>query len=117
MSTETALLDRQRFEIKLGDYGVGAATMLSDPQILAATQDYRRLTGSRMMPIGKSDIRAKIPTADYHVSRKIDGEFTVLVLRGDEIFSINPGGTIRSRTALAEGSVGGAEARRASTMR
>ncbi len=95
MSTETALLDRQRFEIKLGDYGVGAATMLSDPQILAATQDYRRLTGSRMMPVGKSDIRTKIPTADYHVSRKIDGEFTVLVMRGGEIFSINPGGTIR----------------------
>jgi ATP-dependent DNA ligase len=95
MSTETALLDRQRFEIKLGDYGVGAATMLSDPQILAATQDYRRMIGSRMMPLGKSDIRSKIPTADFHVSRKIDGEFTVLVMRGDEIFSINPGGTVR----------------------
>ncbi len=95
MSTDIAVLDRQRIEIKLGSYGIGSATMLSDPQILAATQDYRRLTGSRMMPVGKSDIRAKIPTADYHVSRKIDGEFTVLVLRGDEVFSINPGGTIR----------------------
>ena len=53
------------------------------------------MTGSRMMPVGKSDIRSKVPTADYHVSRKIDGEFTVLVLRGDDVFSINPGGTIR----------------------
>ncbi|MFK8111197.1 MAG: hypothetical protein AB8B91_03310 [Rubripirellula sp.] len=95
MTTATELLDRGRFEIKLGDYGVGNAQALADPNILAKTQDYRRQTGSRMYPLGKSDIRSKIPTADYHVSRKIDGEFTVLVLRGGEVFSINPGGTVR----------------------
>ncbi|MGI9474170.1 MAG: hypothetical protein ACR2NZ_21700 [Rubripirellula sp.] len=95
MSTATELFDRGSFEIKLGDYGVGNAHALADSGILAKTQDYRRMTGSRMMPLGKSDIRARIPTADYHVSRKIDGEFTVLVLRDGEIFSINPGGTVR----------------------
>ncbi len=95
MTTASELLDRGRFEIKLGDYGVGTAQALFDPSILARTQDYRRQTGSRMMPLGKSDIRAKIPTADYHVSRKIDGEFAVLVLRDGEVFSINPGGTVR----------------------
>lgn len=95
MTTATELFDRGRFEIKLGDYGVGSAQSLADPNILAKTQDYRRLTGSRMYPLGKSDIRSKIPTADYHVSRKIDGEFTVLVLRNGETFSINPGGTVR----------------------
>ena len=95
MSTATELFDRGRFEIKLGDYGVGNAHALSDPGILAKTQDYRRMAGSRMMPLGKSDIRSKIPTADYHVSRKIDGEFTVLVWRDGEVFSINPGGTVR----------------------
>lgn len=95
MSTASELIDRGRFEIKLGDYGVGTAQSLSDSTILARTQDYRRMTGSRMYPLGKSDIRSKIPTADYHVSRKIDGEFTVLVLREGEVFSINPGGTVR----------------------
>ena len=95
MSTANELIDRGRFEIKLGDYGVGTAQSLSDPTILARTQDYRRMSGSRMYPLGKSDIRSKIPTADYHVSRKIDGEFTVLVLRDGEVFSINPGGTVR----------------------
>lgn len=95
MTPVTELLDRQRFEIKLGDYGVGTAQALSDQNILARTQDYRRQTGSRMMPLGKSDIRAKVPTADYHVSRKVDGEFAVLVLRDGELFSINPGGTVR----------------------
>lgn len=95
MSSVTEILDRQRFEIKLGDYGVGNAQSLADHTILARTQDYRRHTGSRMMPLGKSDVRAKIPTADYHVSRKVDGEFTVLVVRDGEVFSINPGGTVR----------------------
>ncbi len=95
MSTATELLDRQRFEIKLEDYGVGTAQALSDPNVLAQTQDYRRQSGSRMVPLGKSDIRGKIPASDYHVSRKVDGEFTVLVFRGGEVFSINPGGTVR----------------------
>ena len=94
MTPATELLDRHRFEIKMGDYGVGTAQALADPSILAKTQDYRRQTGSRMMPLGKSDIRAKVPTADYHVSPKVDGEFAVLVLRNSEIFSINPGGTV-----------------------
>ncbi len=95
MSTASELIDRGRFEIKLGEYGVGTAHSLSDPSIHARTQDYRRQTGSRMMPLGKSDVRSRIPTADYHVSRKIDGEFAVFVLRDGEIFSINPGGTVR----------------------
>ena len=95
MSTVSELLDRQRFEIKLGDYGVGTAQSLADANILAQTQDYRRQTGSRMIPLGKADIRSKIPASDYHVSRKVDGEFTVLVYRDGESFSINPGGTVR----------------------
>jgi ATP dependent DNA ligase C terminal region/ATP dependent DNA ligase domain len=95
MTTATDLLDRGRFEIKLGEYGVGTAQALTDANILAKTQDYRRLAGSRMYPLGKSDVRSKIPKADYHVSRKIDGEFTVLVLRDGQVFSINPGGTVR----------------------
>ncbi|MEM8667565.1 MAG: hypothetical protein AAGG48_08630 [Planctomycetota bacterium] len=95
MSTAAELIDRGRFEIKLGEYGVGPATALSDPTILSRTQDYRRLTGSRMVPLGKSDIRRKVPNASYHVSRKVDGEFTVLVVREGNVFSINPGGTVR----------------------
>ena len=93
--SENTVLDHSRFEIKLGSYAVGSANQLSDTRYLAAAQDYRRAAGSRMMPLGKEDIAAKIPTADYFVSRKIDGEFTVLVFTEGEAFSINPGGTVR----------------------
>lgn len=92
---ESSLLDRSRFEVKLGNYAVGPATAISDPGALAAAQDYRRGAAGRMMPIGKDDIKYKVPTADYHVSRKVDGEFTVLNFSDDEAFSINPGGTVR----------------------
>jgi hypothetical protein len=89
------LIDKARIEIKLGEYGVAQATALADPGIHVRVQDYRRQSAARMMPLDKDDIRQKIPTAEYHVSRKVDGEFTVLVYRGGQAFSINPGGTIR----------------------
>jgi len=91
----SGLLDKSRIEIKLGDYGVGPATALSDPSLHPRVQDYRRQTGSQMYPLDKNDIRRKIPTAEYHVSRKVDGEFTALVYREGQTFALNPGGTVR----------------------
>ncbi len=89
------LIDRARFEIKIGDYAVGAATAVVDPTALGCAQDYRRGAAARMVPLGKDDIPSKMPRSDYLVSRKIDGEFTVLVFSAGEAFAINPGGTVR----------------------
>jgi ATP dependent DNA ligase C terminal region/ATP dependent DNA ligase domain len=94
MST-AQLVDRGRMEIKLGSFAVGSATMLADSSILPTVQDYRRRVSGQMMPLDKPGIRERIPTAEYHVSRKVDGEFTVLVYRNGEVFTINPGGTVR----------------------
>jgi hypothetical protein len=86
MPGNNGLLDVSRVEIKLGDYGVAAATALKDVTWHLKTQDYRRQIGARMYPLDKEDIRQKVPTADYHVSRKVDGEFTVLAFqRGQAI--------------------------------
>ena len=89
------LLDPSRVEIKLGPYGVAPATALEDTTLQPQVQDYRRLAGLRMYPLAKDDIRRKLPTAEYHVSRKIDGEFTVLVYRDGQALTINPGGSVR----------------------
>lgn len=91
----SALLDKSRVEIKLGQYGVASATALSDPSILGRVQDYRRKASARMQPLDRDDVSKRIPAAEYHVSRKVDGEFTVLVFRDGEVFAINPGGTVR----------------------
>ncbi len=90
------LLDPARSEIKLGEYRVATATALTDPLLLARVQDYRRLTSARMYPLDRNDIRQKIPRADYLVSRKVDGEFTVLIYDGGEVVLLNPGGTVRT---------------------
>lgn len=90
-----ALLDKSRVEIKLGDYGVTSATAVADPGLLGRAQDYRRKSSARMQPLDRNDIQSKIPAGEYHVSRKVDGEFTVLVFRNGEAFTINPGGTVR----------------------
>jgi len=47
------------------------------------------------MALDRDLARTRIPSGDYHISRKIDGEFTCLVYSEGEVFTINPGGTIR----------------------
>ena len=90
-----SLLDKSRIEIKLGDYGTAPATALADVSLHPRVQDYRRQTGGRMYPLDKEDINRKIPTAEFYVSRKIDGEFTVMLFREGETLTVNPGGTVR----------------------
>ncbi len=88
-------LDRGRVEIRLGKYGTAPPTSLSDLSLLPRVQDYRRHVAGRMYPIGKEDIRRKIPPAVYFVSRKMDGEFTALSFQDGEAICLNPGGTVR----------------------
>ena len=89
------LLEKGLVEIKWGDFGVANASALSDPSLLPRVQNYKRQVASRMLPLSQADIDRKIPDAEYLVSRKIDGEFTVLILKEGELFSMNPGGRIR----------------------
>jgi hypothetical protein len=91
----SALLNKSALNIKLGDYSVGPATALFDGSLLPRVQEYRRQSSGRMYPLDRDDIRRKIPKAEYHVSRKIDGEFTVLIWSDGEICTLNPGGTVR----------------------
>jgi hypothetical protein len=91
----SGLLDKARVEIKLGDYGVAPSTALADSSLLPRVQEYRRLSGSRMVPLDAEEIGKRIPKAEYHVSRKIDGEFTALIRQDGECLSLNPGGTVR----------------------
>src|SRR6185369_15664491 len=70
----TLNLSKARMETKLGDYAVANAHELTDPTSHHRTQEYRRLAGSRMMALGKDNIRKKLREVEYHVSRKADGK-------------------------------------------
>ncbi len=83
-------VNRSQIEIKLGSYGVCPASALSDPSLLPRVQDYKRQVAGRMIPLDRREISKRILPADYHASRKVDGEFTVLVYRDGEIFTVNP---------------------------
>jgi len=43
-----------------------------------------------------SGAKRRIPDGQYHISRKVDGEFTCLIWRNGEICTLNPGGTLRT---------------------
>jgi hypothetical protein len=90
-----SLINRGRMEIKLGEYAVGAATVLADPTLVARIQDYRRHVATRMVPLEPEQILKRCPAADYLVSRKVDGEFNALVYADGMALLANPGGTVR----------------------
>src|SRR5215468_2663557 len=91
-----SLIYPDRLTTLLGNYRVGTADCLIDRGlvVLAQSQDYRRQVQARMKPIDADGIK-KLPVAQYHVSRKIDGEFNCLVCQDGEAILVNPGGTVR----------------------
>jgi len=81
----------------LGDYGTGKADdNLADPAHLQSVRLRRRqlsrMTTAFDLPLAK----ARLPDAEFHISRKIDGEYTCLLFKGGEVITLNPGGTIRA---------------------
>ena len=89
------LLDKSLATIKLNQYAIAKAVDLTDPSILPLVQNYKRQIASRLIPLARKDIAKRIPDAQYHISRKLDGEFTTMVFRDGEMILVNPGGTVR----------------------
>ncbi len=89
------IVDRSQTQVVLGDYCVGKATALNDPSLLPRTQEFRRTLAGHMIALDKQGIGQRMPDCEYLVSRKIDGEFTVIVVEGRSVCTVNPGGTVR----------------------
>ncbi|NER39078.1 MAG: hypothetical protein F6J93_34855 [Oscillatoria sp. SIO1A7] len=89
-------IDRSRLVYKIGNYATAPANALKDPMLHPKVQMFRRRMANNMIPLDKSYISQKIPTDNYHISRKIDGEFTVLLFDGESAITVNPGGTVRT---------------------
>jgi len=99
----SALLDLDALTAKAGSYLTGQATAVSDSTILQEVRQRRRQLGQLMIALDRDAAARKIPSGDYLVSRKIDGEFTCLVYReGEPVFTINPGGTVRTGAPFHE---------------
>lgn len=90
-----ALIDKSALRQLEGNYYTGKADALSDSSILQRVRMRKRQLSQMTMALDRDLARRRIPSGDYHISRKIDGEFTCLVYSDGEVFTINPGGTIR----------------------
>jgi hypothetical protein len=95
MATNT-LLDPSRLQILFGSYGTGNAQVMANPFVPLKAQEYRRSLGSRMQALDKVSVKDKLPACDWFVSRKIDGECTLLLISDGQCCSVNPGGTVRT---------------------
>lgn len=95
-------IDPARIESKLGGYGSAPASALRDPNAWQRAQEYRRQAAARMIPLDKKDLAGRLPEGEYHLSRKVDGEFTVLAYTNGYAFTVNPGGTVRVGLPLLE---------------
>ena len=95
-----SLVRKDKIEVKLAGYSVGTPAALVDPTLLTRTQDYKRQTSQRMFPLEAADVPKRLSSAEYHVSLKIDGEFSVLAYADGEAILVNPGGTVRVGLAL-----------------
>ena len=90
------LIQKSLTQVVLGRYASGASTCIQDPRILPAVQQYKRQVASQLIPVARHDISRRIPDANFFVSRKIDGEYNALIYRNGEMFTLNPGGTVRT---------------------
>ena len=97
----TALLDLTALKPVVGEYSTGdATTSISDPEILRSVRMRRRQLSRMMTALDRDTAKYRLPVSDYYISRKIDGEFTCLVYRNSEVFTVNPGGTVRYGAAF-----------------
>jgi len=89
------MFDKSQLKTLMGPYGSTKAIALEDPGVLRKVQASRRDLGRRMSAFDKYLAKKRLPAGEYSVSRKIDGEFTVVIFDGKECFTLNPGGTLR----------------------
>lgn len=95
------LVDPASLRTLLGAYRTGDPEGLADPEWLRTARLRRRQLGERMRAYDIATARERLPSADeYFISRKIDGEFTVLVYRDGVCLTLNPGGTVRVGAAF-----------------
>lgn len=88
-------LDKKNFKGKFG-YSTGKAKDLTDPSLQIKAQEYRRRVSGDMRAISPDEL-SKLPKAKgYFVSRKYDGENAMIFFDGEDMISVNAGGTVRA---------------------
>jgi ATP dependent DNA ligase C terminal region len=89
-------IDESRFVRKVDSYLVGNSLGLKDFALQAKAQDYKRRISQALYPVAGDNISDKIGnTSGYLTGRKVDGEFNLFFFNGQDVLTVNPGGTVR----------------------
>ncbi|MFK7894019.1 MAG: hypothetical protein AB8B63_24605 [Granulosicoccus sp.] len=91
-----SLLEKKQLKAWPGGYLTGNIDALKEEGLLAQVRMRRRQLSQMTTALDPQSAKRRIPDGQYHISRKVDGEFTCLVWRDGEIFTLNPGGTLRA---------------------
>ncbi len=87
--------DKTRVTRKKGVYDTLDAVHLADPSLQARAQEYKRVLSGKMRAVAAQDVPRIHAARGYTVTRKYDGELTIVFFNGDRLISVNPGGTVR----------------------
>ena len=79
-----------------GGYLTGTYEALVEEGFLAQVRMRRRQLSQMTTALDPEAAKRRIPDGQYHISRKVDGEYTCLIWRDGEICTLNPGGTLRA---------------------
>jgi len=91
-----SLINKKLLKKWPGGYLTGNYEALNEDGILAQVRMRRRQLSQMTVALDPSGAKRRIPDGQYHISRKVDGEFTCLIWRKGEICTLNPGGTLRT---------------------
>lgn len=94
MNPLDSLLNTALVNWRFGHYGICKALELHNTRPWQRAQDYRRTMAAQMTSLDKRKL-GSLPPGSYHLSRKMDGEFTVLSFAKGQAYTVNPGGTVR----------------------
>jgi ATP-dependent DNA ligase len=85
-----------------GGYLVGDHTALGDPAYISIARTRRRQAGQMTTALDTEMVPRRMPGGTYHISRKIDGEFSLLIYKDGEAVLLNPGGTLRAKAPFLD---------------
>lgn len=91
-----ALYNEENMRALFGGYRVGTAADLDSPDYLRIVRTRRRQLGQMMVALDSETAKRRIPDTRYQISRKYDGEFTMMIYKDGECCIVNPGKTVRA---------------------
>lgn len=98
------LYQQDKMRVVLNQYCIGNVEHLGDAgkDYLRTVRTRRRQLGQMTMAVDTESAKRRIPDSTYHISRKYDGEHSMLIYLDGEACILNPGKTVRANAPFLE---------------